>query len=210
MKRGRDPHLPSLVVGIGLVLFGVALLLDSLDVLDDQRRRGRADAAGESHAAPGAAARQRRPRASAPWYPARTARGARPAPGRARPAGSGDPPAAAAAACPTRARSPASAPASRATFAVDVRYVQAAFVVLTVFGGIGFRRLRASAGRCCRPSHEALGAAAPVVGARRPRARAGRDPCWRWPSCCCCGTSASGSATRCCGRWRWPAYAAPR
>lgn len=30
----REPHLPSLVVGIGLILFGAALLLDALDVLD--------------------------------------------------------------------------------------------------------------------------------------------------------------------------------
>lgn len=34
MKRERELHLPSLVVGIGLVLFGAALLLDALDVLD--------------------------------------------------------------------------------------------------------------------------------------------------------------------------------
>jgi len=34
MKREREPHLPSLVVGIGLVLFGALLLLDALDVVD--------------------------------------------------------------------------------------------------------------------------------------------------------------------------------
>lgn len=34
MKREREPHLPSLVVGIGLILFGAALLLDALDVVD--------------------------------------------------------------------------------------------------------------------------------------------------------------------------------
>ncbi|MBB4662654.1 hypothetical protein [Conexibacter arvalis] len=31
---GREPHLPSLVTGLGLVLFGVALLLDALDEVD--------------------------------------------------------------------------------------------------------------------------------------------------------------------------------
>jgi hypothetical protein len=30
----RDPHLPSLFTGVGLIVFGVALLLDTLDVLD--------------------------------------------------------------------------------------------------------------------------------------------------------------------------------
>jgi predicted permease len=34
MKREREPHLPSLVVGLGLVLFGVVLLLDALDAID--------------------------------------------------------------------------------------------------------------------------------------------------------------------------------
>ncbi|MDO8209383.1 hypothetical protein [Conexibacter sp. CPCC 206217] len=34
MRRERELHLPSLVVGIGLVLIGIGLLLDSLDVLD--------------------------------------------------------------------------------------------------------------------------------------------------------------------------------
>ncbi|MDO8186178.1 hypothetical protein Q5424_21980 [Conexibacter sp. JD483] len=34
MKREREPHLPSLVVGIGLILFGALLLLDALDVVD--------------------------------------------------------------------------------------------------------------------------------------------------------------------------------
>lgn len=32
--RERELHLPSLVVGIGLILFGAVLLLDTLDVLD--------------------------------------------------------------------------------------------------------------------------------------------------------------------------------
>lgn len=30
----REPHLPSLVAGVGLIAFGIALLLDALDVLD--------------------------------------------------------------------------------------------------------------------------------------------------------------------------------
>lgn len=30
----RQPHLPSLVTGLGLIAFGIALLLDALDVLD--------------------------------------------------------------------------------------------------------------------------------------------------------------------------------
>lgn len=34
MKRDRPLHLPSLVVGIGLIVFGAVLLLDALDVLD--------------------------------------------------------------------------------------------------------------------------------------------------------------------------------
>lgn len=33
MKREREPHLPSLVVGLGLVVVGGLLLLDALDVL---------------------------------------------------------------------------------------------------------------------------------------------------------------------------------
>jgi uncharacterized membrane protein YgdD (TMEM256/DUF423 family) len=32
--RERDLHLPSLVVGIGLILFGGALLLDALDAIE--------------------------------------------------------------------------------------------------------------------------------------------------------------------------------
>ncbi len=34
MKPEREPHLPSLVVGIGLILFGAVLLLDALDAVD--------------------------------------------------------------------------------------------------------------------------------------------------------------------------------
>lgn len=34
MQRERRLHLPSLVVGIGLIAIGVALLLDALDVAD--------------------------------------------------------------------------------------------------------------------------------------------------------------------------------
>jgi hypothetical protein len=34
MSPARRPHLPSLVTGLCLVVFGVALLLDTLDVLD--------------------------------------------------------------------------------------------------------------------------------------------------------------------------------
>jgi hypothetical protein len=36
MQTGNDRplHLPSLVVGIGLVVFGIGLLLDALDVVD--------------------------------------------------------------------------------------------------------------------------------------------------------------------------------
>jgi drug/metabolite transporter (DMT)-like permease len=30
----REPHLPSLVAGIGLIAVGAALLLDALDVID--------------------------------------------------------------------------------------------------------------------------------------------------------------------------------
>lgn len=33
-RRRRELHLPSLVVGLGLVAIGVLLLLDSLDVFD--------------------------------------------------------------------------------------------------------------------------------------------------------------------------------
>ena len=32
--RRRAPHLTSLVAGLGLIAFGVVLLLDALDVLD--------------------------------------------------------------------------------------------------------------------------------------------------------------------------------
>lgn len=34
MSARREPHLPSLFTGIGLIAFGIALLLDALDVLD--------------------------------------------------------------------------------------------------------------------------------------------------------------------------------
>lgn len=30
----REPHLPSLLTGVGLIAFGIALLLDALDVVD--------------------------------------------------------------------------------------------------------------------------------------------------------------------------------
>ena len=30
----REPHLPSLMTGAGLIVFGVALLLDALDAVD--------------------------------------------------------------------------------------------------------------------------------------------------------------------------------
>lgn len=30
----REPHLPSLFTGVGLIAFGIALLLDALDVVD--------------------------------------------------------------------------------------------------------------------------------------------------------------------------------